>query len=49
MFSWAKETIHVDFPDPGRATGTPDKVMAAYRRSRDAITAWIDGREGRKP
>jgi len=48
MFPWAKETIHVDFPDPGRATGTPDKVMAAYRRSRDAITAWIDGREARE-
>ncbi|NMA11262.1 Arsenate reductase [Methanoculleus chikugoensis] len=48
MFPWAKETIHVDFPDPGRATGTPDKVMAAYRRSRDAVTAWLDGRFGVK-
>ena len=46
MFPWTKETIHVDFPDPGRATGTPDKVIAAYRRSRDAVTAWIDGRFG---
>ncbi|MDK2916568.1 MAG: hypothetical protein PWR25_1125 [Euryarchaeota archaeon] len=46
MFPWTKETIHVDFPDPGRATGTPDKVRAAYRRSRDAITAWIDGQFG---
>ncbi len=46
MFPWTKETLHVDFPDPGRATGTPDKVLAAYRQSRDAITAWIDGRYG---
>ncbi|WP_292364782.1 MULTISPECIES: arsenate reductase ArsC [unclassified Methanoculleus] len=48
MFPWAKETIHTGFPDPTRATGTPDKVLAAYRRSRDAITAWIDGRLGVK-
>lgn len=46
MFPWTKEKLHVDFPDPGRATGTPDKVLAAYRRSRDAIAAWIDGRYG---
>lgn len=48
MFPWAKETIHVDFPDPGRATGTPDRVLEAYRRSRDAIIAWIGGRSGVK-
>ncbi|PKL62292.1 MAG: low molecular weight phosphatase family protein [Methanomicrobiales archaeon HGW-Methanomicrobiales-2] len=47
MFPWTKETLHVDFPDPGRATGTPDKVLAAYRRSRDAIAAWIDGKFGK--
>ena len=46
MFPWTKETIHVDFPDPTRATGTPDKVLATYRRSRDAITAWIDRQFG---
>jgi len=46
MFPWTKETLHVDFPDPARAAGTPDKVLAAYRRSRDAIVAWIDGHFG---
>jgi arsenate reductase len=49
MFPWTKETIHADFPDPARVTGTPDKVLAAYRRSRDAIAVWIDrqfGKEG---
>ncbi|WP_214021558.1 arsenate reductase ArsC [Methanoculleus sp.] len=44
MFPWTNETIHADFPDPARTAGTPDKVLAAYRRSRDAIAAWIDGR-----
>ncbi|MDV4341861.1 arsenate reductase ArsC [Methanoculleus sp. YWC-01] len=48
MFPWTKETIHVDFPDPAKATGTPDRVLEAYRRSRDAIIAWIDGRSGVK-
>ncbi|MCK8518484.1 arsenate reductase ArsC [Methanoculleus sp. 7T] len=48
MFPWAKETIHADFPDPTKATGTADKVLAAYRRSRDAIAAWIDERFGGK-
>ncbi|MDV2481032.1 arsenate reductase ArsC [Methanoculleus sp. Wushi-C6] len=46
MFPWTNETLHADFPDPARATGTGDKVLAAYRRSRDAITAWIDGQFG---
>ncbi len=46
MFPWTKETIHTDFPDPARVTGTPDKVLAAYRRSRDAMAAWLDGRFG---
>ncbi|MDD2474176.1 MULTISPECIES: arsenate reductase ArsC [unclassified Methanoculleus] len=48
MFPWTRETIHADFPDPARATGTPDKVFTAYRRSRDAICAWIDGKFGGK-
>lgn len=38
----AKKMIHAKFPDPTKATGTTDKVLAAYRRSRDAIAAWID-------
>jgi len=41
FFPWVKEMIHVDFPDP-------TKVLAAYRRSRDAIAAWIDGWFGGK-
>lgn len=44
MFPWTKETLHPDFPDPTRVTGTRDKVIAAYRRSRDEIIAWIEGK-----
>ena len=44
MFPWTKETLHTNFPDPTRATGTEEKVLAAYRRSRDEIIAWIEGK-----
>jgi len=44
MFPWAKETLHVDILDPAKATGTEEKVLAAYRRSRDDIIDWIEGR-----
>ncbi|MDH7510099.1 MAG: arsenate reductase ArsC [Methanolinea sp.] len=45
FFPWAKETIHVPFPDPvGRDGESPIEV---FREVRDAITGWIDGYFGR--
>jgi len=29
--------VHLGFPDPAKATGTPDEVLAEFRRVRDAI------------
>ncbi len=29
--------VHLGFPDPAKATGTTDEVLAAFRRVRDAI------------
>ena len=29
--------VHLGFPDPARATGTEDEVMAAFRQVRDDI------------
>ncbi len=29
--------MHLGFPDPAQATGTPEEVMAAFRRVRDEI------------
>ena len=31
------EVLHVGFPDPARATGTEEEIMAAFRRVRDDL------------
>ena len=31
------EVLHVGFPDPARATGSEEEIMAEFRRVRDAI------------
>jgi len=31
------QRFHYNFPDPAKATGTPDEVMAEFRRVRDMI------------
>jgi arsenate reductase len=33
--------MHLNFPDPAKATGTEEEVMAAFRRVRDDIAAQI--------
>ena len=29
--------MHVGFPDPAKATGTEEEIMAAFRQVRDAL------------
>jgi arsenate reductase len=36
--------MHVAFPDPARATGTDDEIMAAFRAVRDDIALRLIGR-----
>lgn len=43
---FAKETIHMSFPDPGGFTGTEEEVMSRIRKVRDGIAHWIDSRFG---
>jgi arsenate reductase len=33
--------VHLSFPDPAKATGTEEEVMAAFRRVRDDIATQI--------
>jgi arsenate reductase (thioredoxin) len=40
FFPGKAERFHQDFPDPAKATGTPDEVMAEFRRVRDMIKAY---------
>jgi arsenate reductase len=37
FFPGAARMLHVGFPDPGRAPGTPDERLAVFRRVRDAM------------
>jgi arsenate reductase (thioredoxin) len=48
MFPWANEILHADFADPAKASGSEDAVLAAYRKARDEIAAWIDETFGRR-
>lgn len=34
--------FHQNFPDPAKATGTEEEVMAAFRRTRDMIKAYCE-------
>jgi arsenate reductase len=40
FFPGKVERFHQNFPDPAKATGTPDEVMAEFRRVRDMIKAY---------
>lgn len=42
VFPGARKRLHWSFPDPSRATGTPDEQLAVYRAVRDAIRARIE-------
>ncbi len=37
MFPGETEVLHVGFPDPARATGTEEEIMAVFRRVRDEM------------
>lgn len=37
LFPGETEVIHVGFPDPAKATGTEEEIMAEFRRVRDDL------------
>ena len=37
IFPGETEVTHVGFPDPAKATGTEEEIMAAFRQVRDAL------------
>ncbi len=37
IFPRETEVVHVGFPDPAKATGTEEEIMAAFRRVRDDL------------
>ncbi|OGR26497.1 MAG: arsenate reductase [Desulfobacca sp. RBG_16_60_12] len=37
LFPGETEIMHVGFPDPAKATGTEEEIMAAFRQVRDAL------------
>jgi arsenate reductase len=39
IFPGDTEVMHVGFPDPARATGTEEEIMAVFRQVRDALQA----------
>ena len=40
VFPSSATQLHHNFPDPSKATGTPDEVMVAYRTVRDQIKSF---------
>ena len=34
--------LHVGFPDPAKATGSDDEILAIFREVRDAIRQWFE-------
>ena len=38
--------IHRSFPDPARATGTEDEMLAVFRQVRDEIREFVEGMPG---
>ena len=49
LIPWAKDTIHIPFPDPGAISGTEEERLAGFRSIRDQITKWIDATLGDRP
>jgi arsenate reductase len=39
MFPGETEVMHAGFPDPARAAGAEEEIMAAFRQVRDALRA----------
>lgn len=46
VFPGAARMVHVGFPDPARATGTPEEVLNEFRRVRDMIRDFVAGLPG---
>lgn len=46
VFPGAKKTVHVGFPDPAQATGTPEEIQTEFRRVRDQLKDFIAGLPG---
>lgn len=42
VFADARRRLHWSFPDPSKATGTPEQQLAVYREVRDAIRTRIE-------
>jgi arsenate reductase (thioredoxin) len=40
IFSNAVKMIHHNFPDPAKAVGTPDEIMAQFRKVRDLVKVY---------
>jgi arsenate reductase len=40
VFPGAVKRVHYNFPDPAKATGTEEEVMAEFRSVRDEIKAY---------
>jgi arsenate reductase len=40
FFPGKVERFHQNFPDPAKATGTPEDILAEFRRVRDLIKTW---------
>ena len=43
VFIGKAKVYHYNFPDPAKATGTPEEVMASFRSTRDLIKAYLSG------
>ncbi|MCQ8893616.1 MAG: arsenate reductase ArsC [Methanolinea sp.] len=43
FFPWAKETLHVPFPDPVDKEVEGESRIDVFRKVRDEIVGWIDG------
>lgn len=39
----AKNTVHVGFPDPARASGSANEILAEFRRVRNMIRQFVSG------
>ncbi len=43
LFPGSTEVMHVGFPDPAKATGTDEEIMAVFRRVRDDMRKQLIG------
>ena len=41
VFPGPARRVHRDFTDPAKAEGSPDEVLAVFRRVRDEIKVWL--------